>query len=120
MTTRRNPLLVLLLVVAGLLAPSAGVVTAHASTSTTRLGHVRTAAADAPTPDRAEHRSQRPLVAAAPTAPSAPLHSTPARDARPSAPQLLLVQRPRPPTVARPASELSAPTGRSPPSPAGT
>jgi hypothetical protein len=118
MTTRRNPLLVLLLVVAGLLTPTAGAATAQSAT--TRVGHVRTTTADAPAPDRAEHRSQRPLVAAAPTAPSAPLHSTPARDGRPNAPQLLLVQRPRPPTSARPASELSAPTGRSPPSPAGT
>jgi hypothetical protein len=118
-TPRRTPLLVLLLVVFGLLTPAAGAATAHASTSAMRLGHVRTTA-DAPAPDRAEHRSQRPMVAAAPAAPSAPLHSTPARDARPNAPQLLLVQRPRPPTSAPPASAPSAPTGRSPPSPAGT
>ena len=121
MTTRtRHPLLVLLLVVAGLLAPGVGAATAaQASTSATQLGHVRTTA-EAPTPDRAEHRSQHALLTTAPAAPAAPLHSTPARDARPNAPQLLLVQRPRPPTSARPASEPSAPTGRSPPSPAGT
>ena len=120
MSTRtRNPLLVLLLVLAGLLAPGVGATTAHASSTTVRIGTARTTA-DAPTPDRAEHRSQRPLVAAAPTAPSAPLHSTPARDARPNAPQLLLVQRPRPPNSVRPGSAPSAPTGRSPPSPAGT
>ena len=118
MTARiRNPLLVLLLVVAGLVTP--GAVASHASTATARIAHSQDAA-DAPTPDRAEHRSQRPLVAPVAAAASAPLHSTPARDVRPNAPQLLLVQRPRPPTSAHPASELSAPTGRSPPSPAGT
>jgi hypothetical protein len=119
MTTRRHPLLVLLLVVAGLLAPGAGAATAQASSTVPRPGSARTTA-DAPAPDRADHRSQRPLVAAAPAAPSTPLHSTPAKDARPTAPRLLLVQRPRPPNPARPASQPSAATGRSPPSPAGT
>ena len=81
------------------IAPTAG--TSHRGTVTL------------PSSDRAELRVASASAGAQP-------HSTTARTTSPRAPQLALVQRPRPPTVAPPGRGVRAATGRSPPPAAGT
>jgi hypothetical protein len=118
-----KPILVLLLLFAALFSPTTPAASASPSAG---MAITRAATAAEAVPSNrgrtgAEHRSDRPEIRATVAAASAvPLPSTPARDARLSAPRLLLVQRPRPPTSTYADSDVSAPTGRSPPSPAGT
>jgi hypothetical protein len=126
-TDRRvpRPILVLLLLLAALLAPGASSGAAATTTAVVSRAAAPTSSTEGTAPHRsrsgADHRSERPEVRGAAAATTAvPLPATPARDARLAAPRLLLVQRPRPPTTTYAASAVSAPTGRSPPSPAGT
>jgi hypothetical protein len=124
MATRRTPkpVLVLLLLFAALFAPAVPA----ASAATTSAAITRAAASSESVQAHrgrtgADHRSDRSEIGGtAASASAVPLPSTPARDARLAAPRLVLVQRPRPPTTHHAASDVSAPTGRSPPSPAGT
>ncbi|MDT7547161.1 MAG: hypothetical protein QOE99_3271 [Actinomycetota bacterium] len=117
-----KPVLVLLLLFAALFSPTTPAASASPSAG---LAITRAVTPQEAVAQRgrtgAEHRSDRPEIRATVAAASAvPLPSTPARDARLAAPRLLLVQRPRPPTSTYADSDVSAPTGRSPPSPAGT
>ena len=114
-----RPIVLLLLVLGALLAPATP---GHATTAGTSVRQVATshAAPARPTTGRADHRSDSATLTT-PTAPApTPVHSTAAADRRPPAPRLLLVQRPRPPTSGPARPTADAPTGRSPPSPAGT
>ena len=114
-----RPFVLLLLVLAALLTPATPG-TATSAGATVRQVATSHAAPSRPTTGRADHRSDSTTLTVASARTHTPAHSTAAADRRPPAPRLLLVQRPRPPTSdpARPAVE--APTGRSPPSPAGT
>jgi hypothetical protein len=118
-----KPVVILLLLFAALFAPTAPTTSAAPSASAA-ITRAATAAESVPSQrgrSGAEHRSDRQEIrATTAAATSVPLPSTPARDARLAAPRLLLVQRPRPPTSTYADSDVSAPTGRSPPSPAGT
>jgi hypothetical protein len=117
-----KPVLVLLLLFAALFAPTtpAASTAPSAGIAITRAVTPQEAAAQRGRTG-AEHRSDRSEIRGTVAAATAvPLPSTPVRDARLAAPRLLLVQRPRPPTSTYADSDVSAPTGRSPPSPAGT
>jgi hypothetical protein len=67
-----------------------------------------------------QHRSAQPVLARSTSPGAAPADSTPAHIAAARPPVLLLVERPRPPSVTHPASAVAAPTGRAPPVPTGT
>ena len=115
-----RPVLLLLVVLGALLAPATPSSAAPGTAAVVR--HVpssHAAPSRAPSGRAEHHRDATSLTAATAQAP-APAHSTPAADRRPPAPRLLLVQRPRPPTSDPARRATGAPTGRSPPSPAGT
>lgn len=116
----RRPVALLLLVLAALLTPASSGLATTTSTTVVRQLSPSHASPVRPASGRADHRPDSTTLTAATAQAPTPAHSTAAADRRPPAPQLLLVQRPRPPThgPARPA--VDAPTGRSPPSPAGT
>jgi hypothetical protein len=125
LSTRRTPkpVLLLLLALAALLAPQAtkptapapvaGITRAIAATHVAASTSTHRGGIEHPQSDRTELRT-----ATAPTL--TPTPSTSARDAHVADPRLLLVQRPRPPTVRLDGTGPRAANGRSPPSPAGT
>jgi len=122
MTSARlpRPIVLLLLVLAAVLAPAT-----PGSATTTTQAVLRQAAAShtapaRPASGRADHHSDHATIAGATGQAPAPVHGAAAADRRPPAPRLLLVQRPRPPTSGPARPSTDAPTGRSPPSPAGT
>ena len=124
MTRIPRPLLLLLLVLGLGLAPvspaAAGSSAGPAASHTVRAAAHTVVTPARPGGKRAEHRTDRTLVTAAAATATAQSPAAAAAPDRPRAPRLLLVQRPRPPTSTYAGTDVSAPTGRSPPSPAGT
>ncbi|MCW2572050.1 MAG: hypothetical protein JWO88_2108 [Frankiales bacterium] len=118
-----KPVLLLLLALAALFAPAVPQPSASAPVAGIARAAVQSSASATPVRGRQgiEHRDAPGAAIGNVAAPNAvPMQSTPASDARLSSPRLALVQRPRPPTARRAGPRLEAPTGRSPPPPAGT
>ena len=119
-----KPLLLLLLVLAAVLSPAmpksaaqaplAGITRAATPASSTAApGSTRRTGVEHRSTDTTELRNEPTSTPLAP-------HVTAAADTRLAAPALLLVQRPRPPTTRLAGTGIDAPSGRSPPAPAGT
>jgi hypothetical protein len=114
-----QPVLLLLLVLVAFFTPQTARPTAPATTLSAASGH-HASTAPATRGGIEHHQSTEPLLRAAPAGGNLPVPSTAARNDRVTTPTLLLVQRPRPPTQRVLSAVPLAPTGRSPPAPAGT
>lgn len=120
MTVHRfsRPVLLLVLALSAIFAPQAAKpVTAPGAA----IVHAVSPAQSVPSQGGVErHTSSDPVLRVAPSAGGAASLSATTHDAHIPAPALLLVQRPRPPTQRPLNATVLAPTGRSPPTPAGT